>query len=735
MAAFIVISADNRLHYLVDGIEKCRPLNPDVSLAISTGKIIQSESGYKYEYTVCDNRPEEGDAKSLSNLLANQLAAFRKAYTLSKDQLVNIFYLENPLTQEDLEESGSWIEELDSVYGGGQGSDTSFCLFRIVFSYDQTKPWDVETQIDVAVLQQLLEQHRNAASYIQDSSESSFPRYLFYIDNQNSDSAALCLGKEEHDLKMPRFLLDFMMLASNSSDSYNVLSSINSSPTPTRCFSVGFAESMYYYPDVERYYRHADRRDLYGRFLKDDDDAGDDCSKKAMDIAVHPFGLRSRETRLGRCYNDVPYTENIKEHRESSDYKIDSCIQSLRSLIDQKRDEEYKMFCNSPEVKEIEDDIEYINSQIKSAPTEEFAYWRQEKDGREKELENLKSSFNPECPLYIDRNEIYAQLCVAADEDKQDLVEEFAAQYNNLVNFVRSKKFLEFVKAVPPAPVSMPKNDDGSNPGTSQNSGCLSRLFHWHKQKINVATPLSAPVFNPQEQIIAIVNELDLKSKYARFKREVEAVETDFNEEKKYCEDFKLTVHTNHYYPLIDLNQLRREQSMTFLERNDKVISQWKDQKTPTKSSLVELVEKSSTEYTKAHFSFVDWNNPFSFVVDLSNGERLANICNVLQRKASPSVNYNLTADFKENKVVRQLYSDRPDFKKEIEAIQTKLDNGNEISATTSTHIASKISMMQILPMDADVLDNLVDLVGHNQTNVDYPFLPSNIPNSPDDQE
>jgi hypothetical protein len=33
------------------------------------------------------------------------------------------------------------------------------------------------------------------------------------------------------------------------------------------------------------------------------------------------------------------------------------------------------------------------------------------------------------------------------------------------------------------------------------------------------------------------------------------------------------------------------------------------------------------------------------------------------------------------------------------------------------------------------VLDNLVDLVGHNQTNVDFPFLLSNIPNSPNDQE
>lgn len=45
MAAFIVISTDNKLHHLVDGIEKCRPRNPHVETYISTGKIIRSESG------------------------------------------------------------------------------------------------------------------------------------------------------------------------------------------------------------------------------------------------------------------------------------------------------------------------------------------------------------------------------------------------------------------------------------------------------------------------------------------------------------------------------------------------------------------------------------------------------------------------------------------------------------------------------------------------------------------
>ena len=105
MAAFIVISADNRLHYLVDGIEKCRPLNPDVTAEISTGKISKTENGYVYNYTIHGEGSSDDKAKPFSELLSNQLAAFRLAFAIPHDELVNIFFLENPLTEEELEES------------------------------------------------------------------------------------------------------------------------------------------------------------------------------------------------------------------------------------------------------------------------------------------------------------------------------------------------------------------------------------------------------------------------------------------------------------------------------------------------------------------------------------------------------------------------------------------------------------------------------------------------------
>ena len=219
MTAFIVISADNRLHYLVDGIEKCRPLNKNVSAEISTGKITKSDSGYVYEYKIHGDGCTGEGARSFSDLISNQLAAVRLAYSIPQDELVNIFFLENPLTEEDLEQSESWIEDFHAVYRAGQGHDTNFCLFRIVFTYDLDKPSDVSTQIDVTALRRLLENHQKSISVnVGEVENSFFERYLFYIDNQKSDAAALCLRKSEHDLKMPRILIDFMLLAYSCSD-------------------------------------------------------------------------------------------------------------------------------------------------------------------------------------------------------------------------------------------------------------------------------------------------------------------------------------------------------------------------------------------------------------------------------------------------------------------------------------------------------------------------------------
>ena len=348
----------------------------------------------------------------------------------------------------------------------------------------------------------------------------------------------------------------------------------------------------------------------------------------------------------------------------------------------------------------------------------------------------MLSSFKPECPSYIDRSIIYTNLCVAGKDEAQDKVAKYSEEYNKLVDFAKSRKFLDFVKVnIPQSSNNFSGNynnfeSQGSTPSDRDcNSGCLSKLFPWLRSKSNSVEKLSQHVKNNQttpttksptytDMIICINEQLDLKSAYATFKMDVNAIENIHNSEKGKCDSFKLTEHTNHYYPLIDIEELQNFQSSTFSERLEKGLHDWRKQATPTKTSLVTIVEKAAVIYTKTHFSFIDWENPFPFVKDITAEGCMENICNELQKRAAPFVNYNLTSELKENKVIRFLYSDRPNFKSEIDKIRLKLQNGNEIASAESTHIASKICMMQILPLDQDMLDHLVDLQENEETDI-----------------
>lgn len=751
MAAFIVISADNRLHYLVDGIVKCRPLNPDVFAEISTGKITKSENGYVYNYTIHGEGSTDGEAKPFRELLSNQLAAFRLACAIPQNELVNIFFLENPLTQEDLEESESWLEDFEKIYNAGQGHDTNFCLFRIVFTYNHEHPTDVNAQIDVDVLQRLLDTHKKSITFDPlSTNEPSFQKYLFYIDNQKSDAAALCLKKEEHDLKMPRILIDFMMLVSNSFDKYSIIAAINPALVTTRCFSVGYAESMYYYPDVERFYLHADNRDIHFKILTSDDEKFNEEGSRSMDVEKYPFGLRSRLKRLAVIYEDVPFSDNINSHPTSADYKIDKCIVELHDLLVQEREKEVEEFNNSSDVVGRKKKIENLEVQITSAKqseeetVEEYDNRIQQlcasKDKITKELELLIENFEPECPTYICRNDVYTELCVADDEEKDTLLNSRSNQYRKLVNFAKSKKFYNFVKTNSVVDVGEEvsasngnDNDSIAAKGLSNNPGCLpSWLLFWRKKSDDITDETvmfdTVPSKEPEnkdckisinDNITCIKEQLELKKEFVTFKNTVSAVEQVYNEEKKYCEEFKLTKHENFYFPLINSSELAKKHAETSETRIQESINSWKTDANPVKAGLLCVVKKASTNHTKQNYSFVDWNHPFSFIREVSESN-LPTICNELQKRAAPIVNYNLTSEIKEDKIVRHFFSDRPQFWEEMEKVRPLLDNGNEVTATKSTHIASKICMFQFLPMDEDVLENLVDLRVQNENDIDF---------------
>lgn len=756
MAAFIVISADERLHHLVDGIKKCRPLNSAVSAKISTGKITKKDQRYIYEYTIQGEGCTGDGEKTFCDLLSNQLSAFRLAYTIPKDQLVNIFFLENPLTEQDLEKSNCWMKEFDKLFHAGKGSDTNFCLFRVVFTYNLDKPSDVTAQIDSAVLKKLLEDHKKAVSCSQEAgTEPTLERYLFYMDNQKSDAAALCLSKDDHDLKMPRILIDFMMLASNSVDNYKINSAINPPLVSTRCFSVGYAESMYYYPDVERYYIHADNRDIHHRFLISEDEISEDEGKKTMDVETYPFGLRNRKHRLGKFYEDVPFTDSISSHPASADLKIDNCIVALRELLEKERKTEYENFNNSAEVVDRKKCIVNYESQINSAQqgedetpedfNERVNQLKASKEKVSKELQQIIDSFQPECPEYIDRNDIYNEVCNTEDKDKEQLLADLSCRYRTLVDFAKSKIFSDFVKQEYGTPSSDGVAGDcsteinvGNTDELRNNSGCLFSWLHFLKKN----EPEKADATNEKNaqsrtaalgRITSIIKEqLELKKCYVAFKKDVSSVESVYEDEKKYCEEFKLTTHTSSYFSLIDLEQLRAKQREASERRIQESIDAWRtDGAEPRKEQLIEKIKKSAKDYTK-RYSFIDWNNPFSFVKEICENTNLPDICNRLQALSAPIVNYNLTTTTAANNVVRYFLSDRPQFANEMKRIRAKLDNGNVLTAMTSTHIASKICMFQFLPMDEGVLENLVDLQKEDGDGIDLTGLTGCLPQNDD---
>lgn len=741
MAAFIVISANNQIHYLVDGIEKCRPLNNDISAEISTGKITKTENGYVYNYTSPGKGSSDDTAKTFSNRLSNQLAAFR-TYTISQNELVNIFFLENPLTKEDFEKSESWLKEFENVNKGGR--DANFCLYRILFTYNLDNPTDVCEQIDKDALQKLLDNHKQAIK-----NNPDLGRYLFYIDNQKRDAAALCLSKEEHDLKMPRILMDFMMLVSNSNDKYNIINAIKPPTVNTRCFSIGYAESMYYYPDVERYFIHADNRDILNKILTSEDEKSNEAESESMDVEKYPFGLRSRLKRLAVIYEDVSLSENIKKHPTSADYKIDECIVELQDLLEQERKKEIEDFNNSSKVVNLEKEKNNLDEQISSVKQSEdetveeynnrIQQLRNSKDKLEKDLEQLKQSFEPECPEYINRSVVYTELCVADEKDKDTRLKSLSDQYRRLEDFAKSEKFYNFVetqneeKAKKTVPHTGGNNDvPVGTKDLSNNPGCLpSWILFWRKRsekKTNDSVITNTVTSTDSESkdnklsandcIISIKEQLELKKKFAAFKDAVNEIERDYNKEKKYCEEFKLSSHENLFFPLIDYNELKNKHAETSKERIQNTIDSWKSETEHTKTNLLKNIEEEATKHTKQSYSFIDWSNPFSFVNEVSVAN-LPHICNGLQKRAAPIVHYNLTANNNVDNVVRYFYSDRPQFTEEMKNIRNSLDNGNTISAIKSTHIASKICMFQFLPMDEDVLCNLVDLQVQDEMDID----------------
>lgn len=725
MSAFVVISVKENLNWIVDGIKDCRPHNPDVVTRLSTGKIKKEEENkYLYEYTTFSKHAgDDGTDEALSrtvesdiprNLFSNQIAQFLNVCENEGEQ-INIFLIDNPITDADFERTSWLIDEIRAVYDSHKA--TNFQLIRVLFSYDVDKPTDVNRQVSKMILRQI------ASINLNDSDD--FLSKILYIDNQNRSGAAMCLNKAEHDIMIPRMLCDFMMLLSNKDDSYNVSAAIGGQNS---MFSVGYSECMYYHDDVFRYYDLAGRRDLLNYMLETAD------SEESMDFNLHPIGLEDRQRRLAPVYEEVPYNIPVEVHPGSIDKAIDDIVISLKEDIIRIKQEALSAAAEKDAAATKSKLIEHLkdNGLIHNDMGEEELANGYMSIAEENNVDIGRFSVTTateqakkDYPEYIDRHQIYEEYLVE-DAEKEDFegtdLKENISAYNELIRFIQTGRFKRYVRC------QCESNDNGAvTPGSSEpttKNPCLwKRLLDFLKrlfirkgefeniQEVKAAESPRRPTVTRDWHLlrdsIASISEMYAKRKdYFRLKEKIKSIRDEVDVLSNDIHNFRLTVHCSSVDNLIDLDKLKAFHQSGRDARLSKIVERWsrRDEDKKTYDALFEEL-KEKTKWDLFSFYYIDWSEPFDFIKDID----LPKVCEALKRKSQPFVNTYTLESNAENLTSYIFYTDNERWHEDISQKRVTLKDDNKVSSTFSRHICSKICMFQFLQMSQELIAGLVD--------------------------
>lgn len=388
-----------------------------------------------------------------------------------------------------------------------------------------------------------------------------------------------------------------------------------------------------------------------------------------MNYDLYPIGLNTRKKNFASLYDNVPFDADIQNEKwsDSADKKINDMIKSLHDLIIG-----YSSFKSMKADLNTQDDYEVT---------------------------------------YIDRDLIYVQLKFVEEEAKLEQCKLFKEQYERLLLDICTKEFYEYAKC---RGDQENKQTSASSVQQTENKGCISFLFFWRKNKTvaNKSIDQQVGLNNIQyTSIIDSINELmRLKVQFRQFCDFINGVESELLQEKQYCEHFKLSDHSHHYYPLINLDKLKRFHHDGFKSRMLNNLDEWEQSEPKSFNSLKTLIERAASNVTK-DFQHIDWDHPVPFLVELPQEVQLHHICNQLIKLSAPFANYNISQAIGQSRVTKMLFSDRPNFEKEVDEMKkSELKNGLEINGYYSKHFVSKISMIQILPMDEAIIENLVKI-------------------------
>ena len=689
MSTFIVISVKENLNWIVDGIKSCRPHNPDVVSYLSTGKIKKTEADeYLYEYTTYgkhagDVNADETIAKKVErdtprNLFTNQIAQILNVSDNEGEQ-INVFLLDNPMTDADFQQS-SWItDEIKEVYNNHFA--TNFQLVRVLFSDEIENPSTVTRQAPGMILNNLI---KLCTEY-----SDGFQTKVLYLDNQNRNGAAICLDREMHDMMLPRMLCDLMMLMSNKDDSYNTGAAVNSR---TGVFSVGYSECMYYHDDVFRYFKLANKRDLLKFVLEDQNE------ETSLDFDNHPLGLKDRIQRLSRKYEEVPFSEDITHCDGSIDKEIDDILHSFAAdlaeikakaleaadLLDHDATEAARkaklqeLGLDPPTTSIDQTDSGGISPAMSERRGCNFLY---RIFGKKRDIDAVddvvvdsrvadiliteeRDRVNKEYPDFISRKEIYEQYMVEVDEGDDfngDVLCENIGNYQKVILFIASPLFKRFLK---------------DKYGES-----------WLKMKKSI------------ESIFSMLNQREL---FFRLKDRAQELEYEMSSLNQELHDFKLTIHCSSVDNLIDLDKLKSYQQKDLNYRIEKWLDAWNTCVDKSWSVLEQIMEKH-TKWEIFDFYYIKWDRPFEFIKDIN----MTSVCNRIKAKSQVFVNTYTLSCSAENLTSYYFYSDNQEWVNQINA--GIVDVNMETSALFSSHICSKICMFQFLQLTQELIEGLVD--------------------------
>ncbi len=681
MAAFIVISTSEKLNWIVDDIERCRPQNPSVISHIGTGKFEKKENGLYYVHNDHTEQVQHEEEYDLQNLITNQLAHFRHDAEI-KDNLL-IFVLDNPTDEESLAYSSGIYKTIDAAI---QSKSENNCnVIRVLFSYDVSHPCDVCEQVPMKILQW----------HINDIKENAYSEIL-YIDNQNRYGAALATDSGEHNRMLPRMLCDFMLLMSAQGSQYNIR---NAAHCDDKVFSIGYAECMYYYPDVRAYYDIAYQYDIRKLLILDGVN-----NSTSLDYRTAPLGISKRIERLYPQYRDVSYDADINQYPNSNDKQIDAIIcQHKEHII---------------AIKQAAMEAAIAKDEAATAKKREKAA----QEGRE-DIENIivkteQERVNREYPDYIDRQQIYTLwLQTSRPKEKFDdntLCTNAKIQYLHLIDFVQSLTYKSSL-----TPTNTPTNSTNSSTGNTsatkqdkeKHSWC-SLFARWFgkkkiaKEKSNSNNTAAATNKNAALLQIKRISELlEEKEQYRELRRFEKKTKEECKGYKKQMEHFRLTTHCTSVDYLIDLQRLRAYESETADKRMHEVETNWlnRDEKVHTLSGLYEE-NKNMYEMEMTGYTFIDWEKPFCFIKDID----VERVCKKLHDKAIPLVNACIVRTHQEQNTTYLYYTDHSLWAKITKDKDIELPYGATMEC--STHIASKLALFHILKWDENIIAGLTDI-------------------------